>query len=458
MNITRQSSGKRHNMRSIDRLSALPDDVICHILSFLETKSSVATGILSRRWRFLWAHVPNLDFVPRCSKIVTRVMFRHRVQSLDTFRLFYTFAWNDHEIETWITTAVSRNVKNIAIKLYYQPVLHVCLFTCKTLIDLSLDEICLSVVLNVAVCLPCLKKLRLNSIRLDGDESLPRLLSGCPVLEELILDGIIDCKSICCNISSPTIKRLEVVFCQFNGFGVHRDCRLEINTPALRYLQLNVHSFNAISAQMLPSLIEADIRSNVVLDFLDDLNNVKCLKYVQPVCVRTFTVSFCILLVLPIVIRIYLSITFCSFPTECLVIKVNRLQGLFSASTIKFDNLTKLELACDWRFLSYFLENADNLEVIIFCKQVDIDLNCWMEPRQVPACLLSHLRTVRIDQFGSTEQVFMMVKYILRNAKVLEKMEIYSEHHGTDFKAKFDALKRISTFQRGSEACELVFH
>ncbi|CAI0413409.1 unnamed protein product [Linum tenue] len=44
-----------------DRLSRLPDFIIHHILSFLDTKSAVQTSVLSRVWRCAWKHVPVLD-------------------------------------------------------------------------------------------------------------------------------------------------------------------------------------------------------------------------------------------------------------------------------------------------------------------------------------------------------------------------------------------------------------
>lgn len=45
-----------------DRLSGLSDKILCHILSFLPSKYTVGTSILSTRWRYLWTSAPVLDF------------------------------------------------------------------------------------------------------------------------------------------------------------------------------------------------------------------------------------------------------------------------------------------------------------------------------------------------------------------------------------------------------------
>ncbi|GLT67352.1 hypothetical protein SLA2020_396670 [Shorea laevis] len=47
---------------SVDRISDLPDGVLCHFLSFLPTKVAVLTSILSTRWRYLYTLVSNPDF------------------------------------------------------------------------------------------------------------------------------------------------------------------------------------------------------------------------------------------------------------------------------------------------------------------------------------------------------------------------------------------------------------
>ncbi|CAI0436486.1 unnamed protein product [Linum tenue] len=44
----------------VDRLSVLGDDLLLHILGFLELKGAVGTSALSRRWRYLWTRLTSL--------------------------------------------------------------------------------------------------------------------------------------------------------------------------------------------------------------------------------------------------------------------------------------------------------------------------------------------------------------------------------------------------------------
>jgi hypothetical protein len=49
-----------NNEENEDRLSDLPDCVLLHILSFLNSKHAVQTCLLSPRWKNLWKHIPTL--------------------------------------------------------------------------------------------------------------------------------------------------------------------------------------------------------------------------------------------------------------------------------------------------------------------------------------------------------------------------------------------------------------
>ncbi|KAM0919852.1 hypothetical protein ACQ4PT_007995 [Festuca glaucescens] len=46
----------------VDRISALPDDVLHHVLGFLPAQEVVRTCVLARRWRGVWRSVPALRF------------------------------------------------------------------------------------------------------------------------------------------------------------------------------------------------------------------------------------------------------------------------------------------------------------------------------------------------------------------------------------------------------------
>ncbi|KAK3000352.1 hypothetical protein RJ639_021389, partial [Escallonia herrerae] len=45
-----------------DRISKLPDAILTHLLSFLPENYAVRTGLLSTRWKYIWALLPTLLF------------------------------------------------------------------------------------------------------------------------------------------------------------------------------------------------------------------------------------------------------------------------------------------------------------------------------------------------------------------------------------------------------------
>ncbi|KAG8366788.1 hypothetical protein BUALT_Bualt16G0004200 [Buddleja alternifolia] len=371
------------------------------------------------------------------AETVSRVMLLRNVRDINIFRLkLEDEMFNEPQLDTWIRTTIARNVRSLDIHLGNEDWLPRCLFTCKTLVDLRLHYC--GFVPDV-VCLPNLKKLHLDAFQYGSDEKFQNLISGCPVLEELNIHTIIfnDLKS--CIISSPTIKRLTLNL-QLSDWHSYdedseddfEDYKLMINTPALRYLDVEDRMYPHISTGTFNSLVEANIclNDNEVKD--EDLYSTSVLVLVEKVC-----------------------------QVKCLTLSIRDRQFLdssFAASTSKFINLTKLELDADWLFLFKFLESADNLQVLVI-REVHNNLKCWMEPKQVPTCLSSHLRQVTIDTFGYSEDEFEMVSYILKNGEVLKMMKIFGNYCVLDLekkdsalqKKKFNSLQRISTFERRSQ-------
>ncbi|CAI0439984.1 unnamed protein product [Linum tenue] len=81
-------TGKRHKtshvVEDVASLSDFPDEILHHVLSFVDTKSAVRTGLLSKRWTSLWKDVPVLNFVPK--SFLTLASFRKHVYRLLSFR------------------------------------------------------------------------------------------------------------------------------------------------------------------------------------------------------------------------------------------------------------------------------------------------------------------------------------------------------------------------------------
>ncbi|TKY63900.1 F-box/LRR-repeat protein [Spatholobus suberectus] len=176
-----------------DRISVLPDDVLCHILSFLATKEAIATSSLSTRWRFLWSMVPSLDI--ECSKPITRphesvsvFLALRRTEKTTRFRL----KCNSRDCcsryaEEWVSAVTARKVEHVNISLSTSRtgvLSFAALFTCTAMVTLNLEG-CFDLRVPSSVRLPNLKTLHLH---INGDGvGVRRIISGSPALELFLL-------------------------------------------------------------------------------------------------------------------------------------------------------------------------------------------------------------------------------------------------------------------------------
>ncbi|XP_078169647.1 F-box/LRR-repeat protein At4g14103-like [Carex rostrata] len=268
MNIKARGSEENYG---IDKISSLPDDVRTHILSFLTTKEVVQTCILSKRWINTWASVPDLkfnieefglpeivyakiavEFVTKFELLLRSVLEKREISCVNKFQLLFdsdfclplTQAFADcigdvmklNPRECLVNVGPSTNLKLNANLI----------FTCASLIHLQL-RFCIKVDLELnSVYLPCLKTLNLNSVA-TSDNFLKKLLLGCPVLEELVLEfSFLNMIEICSN----TLKKFVLHRCY--GMGI------QISTPNLLYLDIDVDRWDILLLN-LPSLVHASI-------------------------------------------------------------------------------------------------------------------------------------------------------------------------------------------------------
>ena len=77
---------------------------------------------------------------------------------------------------------------------------------------------------------------------------------------------------------------------------------------------------------------------------------------------------------------------------------------------------------------------------------------CWMEPPDGPCCLSSHLTTFNFNGFEELEHEVEFIKYILKEARVLNRVTIKV----SDLHSKESVLKKLSIFPRQSSTCLLT--
>ncbi|CAL5335751.1 unnamed protein product [Camellia sinensis] len=291
-----------------DQISNLPDCILHHILSFLPTKDVVATCLLSTRWKYLWSSVPILDFddsllyssevndlyPPEMTcfmNFVERVLLFHDGSSMKKFRLSCRVCFNASRIHAWVSAAIKQKVQELDLCLFVEEpfILPCCVFYCESLTAVKIEMNC---VLELPTCVsfPRLKTLYLALVTFLDDDSTQRLLSSCPVLQELT---ILDCdwmnlKRI--SVSIPTLKSLTIDDLPYFGSADELNgCQIKIDAANLIFLTYSGYLLNEIFLFNLSSLVNASIYVPIMcerqkeiayraVNLLRGLNSVKSMR------------------------------------------------------------------------------------------------------------------------------------------------------------------------------------
>ncbi|CAL9248518.1 unnamed protein product [Arabidopsis halleri] len=331
------------------------------------------------------------------SKDVCRNLLSHKAPVLQSLHLTICLdECNAMDIGILIGRAVSRNVRELALRVQYNYGEEFrfprCLYNCETLETLKLE---FDVHINVpsTICLKSLRTLQLVFVDFKDDESFLNLLSGCPSLENLEVHGIRYSSVKTFTIAVPSLQRLRIYTCSGDPFPGY-----VINAPSLKYLEIDICGLGVGFC-----LIE----------------NVK--KLVE----ATFSVSSH-----EINENLLRSLT----SVRRLSLELSPLKIKFPTGSI-FYQLVSLELHTNkeawYNLLSLMLHSSPNLQVLKLIDHMDCrndfvaDME-WIQPNNVPECLLFHLETFMWEgNYYKWEKE--VAKYILRNSKHLKRATFFSK-------------------------------
>nr|VDC94504.1 unnamed protein product [Brassica oleracea] len=235
----------------MDHISGLPDEILCHILSFIPTKRAALTSVLSTRWRDLIAFVPNL-YIDDSAFLHPELRKRERYEILQSFMAFVDSVLalqgdspigefslkcktaSRDRVDGWICNVLQRGVSDVELLIeddvdYLLPQE---MLVIRTLTKLRLRNARLPGGVEAAFFLPMLKTLVLKEARVYSDK-LEMLLPTLPVLEELYIHPLTRRRSRC-TVSSASLKELGITVTAEGKSSISKS--FSFDTPNLLYL------------------------------------------------------------------------------------------------------------------------------------------------------------------------------------------------------------------------------
>ncbi|XP_024628768.1 F-box/FBD/LRR-repeat protein At1g16930 [Medicago truncatula] len=310
--MERQKKSEMHinddDTNDTNKLSDLPDHLLLHIIEFMNTKQSVQTCVLSKRWKDLWKNRTNLKFLhsypdksPTFCKFVSQIL-SCRDTSIPLHSVHFEHVGHVNPPKTTLLEvmkyAVSHNVQqltvNAEVKYLRDLELSPYIFSCQSLTFLKLgfwqryDSN--GTMFPKSLNLPSLKILHLLDFTFTtSDNGCAEPFSKCKMLNTLVIISCHlqdDAQALC--ISNSEVSSLTI---GSNNLYVKEDRNYKVvfSTPKLTSLTINgPPSFEAPSASNLPFLEEVYIdyityyykpyEGRVMISWLQLLANVKIMK------------------------------------------------------------------------------------------------------------------------------------------------------------------------------------
>ncbi|XVF58294.1 hypothetical protein PTKIN_Ptkin07bG0053400 [Pterospermum kingtungense] len=256
-----------------DQISALPDEVLHHILSFLPSKLCIQTSILSKRWIHHWKFCPVID-IPTTephkqvdeseSTFISNTLSHHQALKLHKFSIEASIDpfW-DPDIVGCIEFPISRQVQILSVAAilrialpeehYVLPGVFYSHENVQSLEQISIRGFLFNPNQPSFVTFASLKTLCIFYCVIDN-ATLKELLSSCPVLESLAIDScslVLSFRTSMCQ--SRQLKHLEY---RSTDYGI---LNLEVDVPSLSSLKFFGDLMTISWSTALPYLVEASL-------------------------------------------------------------------------------------------------------------------------------------------------------------------------------------------------------
>ncbi|XP_058722111.1 putative FBD-associated F-box protein At3g50710 isoform X2 [Vicia villosa] len=384
-----------------DRISDLPDPILCQILSSLPTKLAATTTVLSHRWKSLHLQLSILDF------------------NDETFQHFNSFI---HFTSTVISS------RDITVPV------HSLTFKCSNKTSSSHQRLMLNEVLNSVFDRIRVENLRSLEIASNGNliVQLPRRVLSCKNLQVLKLNNAIMEDS-----------------CNSSGLGFES----RFDFPLLKILHWNGLKF--LTAEFLvkfmsscPVLEELHAYGSSHVSLAHDSEE----KFNPFPNLATATIF-----------DHNVPITLLS-EVQSLHLKMNR-RWIRCEQLPLFHQLTNIDIIFTYillkdalKWLLELLGNCPKLQNFKIQDSTDgygylIEVvgDYWIDPPTVPQCLSSQLKTFFLGGYKGNENEFQFVRYIMQNSKVLQTMTIKSTLDA-DIDRKHQMIRELSSTTMTSTA------
>lgn len=334
----------------IDYISNLPEAIILYILSFLPLKEWIVLSLVSKRWKYIWTKISDLNLdemeiassiaqkavscsqcgsftSPNCSypclydllcaarrkfaEFVDRMLLLHSGCTINTLRLYFFHDIQDgytKRIDTWVRYALNSNIKEL--ELDFSDTEHFKFFDAQGLVMRCTNPpqqyelprgFFAPKVLEIFALTFC--KFRASSFKTFGslqslhlkqlevlDGSIAEIASKCPVLEDLIMEYCVIPDGFFVSEVDIMIKQLSMIHCASNEM-----LHVDISTPNLLMLTIVGKYLSSASIRKATRLTNALISISTISAHNADgdaLNSLlRGLSYCQSLTLSTWNIQ-----------------------------------------------------------------------------------------------------------------------------------------------------------------------